>query len=196
MAQVLSRLTRLPSSKWVTIGILVVTCIIYTYALVHGMKGISRLSAACMYLFFALLAMCSWPEARPATSWRPASLPSEIWPRTSLAWPPSPIPSGPPPSPRPGPSFTGLLDGMVRGLSLLHRLHLPWAHREADHPGRLCIQPGRHLLKLPDPGKLQPGPPVSGKLDVLGIYGGAGDLYSTIIAIVDTLPLLPWCWCF
>lgn len=56
MAQVLSRLTGLPSSKWVTIGILVVTCIIYTYALVHGMKGISRLSAACMYLFFALLA--------------------------------------------------------------------------------------------------------------------------------------------
>ena len=32
---------------------------------------------------------------------------------------------------------------------------------------------------------------VSGKLDVLGIYGGAGDLYSTIIAIVDTLPLAP-----
>ena len=99
MAQVLSRLTGLPSSKWVTIGILVVTCIIYTYALVHGMKGISRLSAACMYLFFALLAYVLLAGGE--------TLPSEIWPRTSLAWPPSPIPSGPPPSPRPGPSFTG-----------------------------------------------------------------------------------------
>ncbi len=33
-----------------------VTCVIYTYAVYLGMKGISRLSAACIYLFFALLA--------------------------------------------------------------------------------------------------------------------------------------------
>lgn len=56
MAQVFSELTGIPDSRWVTIGILVVTCIVYTYALVHGMKGISRLSASCIYLFFALLA--------------------------------------------------------------------------------------------------------------------------------------------
>ncbi len=40
----------------VTIVILLITCVIYTYSLLHGMKGISILANACMYLFFGLLA--------------------------------------------------------------------------------------------------------------------------------------------
>ena len=39
----------------VTIIILLITCIIYTYSLLHGIKGISHLANACMYLFFGLL---------------------------------------------------------------------------------------------------------------------------------------------
>lgn len=40
----------------VTIVILLVTCFIYTYSLLHGFKGISLLAKACIYLFFGLLA--------------------------------------------------------------------------------------------------------------------------------------------
>jgi BCCT family betaine/carnitine transporter len=40
----------------VTVVILVVTCVIYTYSLLHGFKGISVLAKSCIYLFFALLA--------------------------------------------------------------------------------------------------------------------------------------------
>ncbi len=40
----------------VTIIILIITCIIYTYSLLHGFKGISFLAKACIYLFFGLLA--------------------------------------------------------------------------------------------------------------------------------------------
>ncbi len=40
----------------VTIVILVITCVIYTYSLLRGFKGISFLAKACIYLFFALLA--------------------------------------------------------------------------------------------------------------------------------------------
>lgn len=39
----------------ITIVILIVTCVIYTYALLHGLKGISFLAKACIYLFFGLL---------------------------------------------------------------------------------------------------------------------------------------------
>lgn len=39
-----------------TIVILIITCIVYTYSLLHGFKGISILAKACVYLFFALLA--------------------------------------------------------------------------------------------------------------------------------------------
>lgn len=42
--------------KVVTIIILIITCVIYTYSLLHGFKGISILAKACMYLFFGLLA--------------------------------------------------------------------------------------------------------------------------------------------
>lgn len=43
-------------STILTIIILIITCIVYTYSLLHGFKGISLLAKSCVYLFFALLA--------------------------------------------------------------------------------------------------------------------------------------------
>ena len=39
----------------VTIIILLITCVVYTYAVLHGFKGISFLAKLCIYLFFGLL---------------------------------------------------------------------------------------------------------------------------------------------
>lgn len=39
----------------VTIIILLITCAVYTYAVLHGFKGISFLAKICIYLFFGLL---------------------------------------------------------------------------------------------------------------------------------------------
>ena len=39
----------------ITIIILILTCIVYTYSLLHGIKGIQLLAKACIYLFFGLL---------------------------------------------------------------------------------------------------------------------------------------------
>lgn len=39
----------------ITIIILLITCIIYTYSLLHGFKGISILAKICIYLFFSIL---------------------------------------------------------------------------------------------------------------------------------------------
>lgn len=39
----------------ITIVILIVTCIIYTYALLHGIKGINILAKVCVYMFFGLI---------------------------------------------------------------------------------------------------------------------------------------------
>ena len=39
----------------VTIILLLITCAVYTYALLHGFKGISFLAKLCIYLFFGLL---------------------------------------------------------------------------------------------------------------------------------------------
>lgn len=43
------------SRTGVTIIILLVTCAVYTYAVLHGFKGISFLAKLCIYLFFGLL---------------------------------------------------------------------------------------------------------------------------------------------
>ena len=57
MATIVTKLFRINVDRSViTIIILVITCIVYTYAVIHGMKGISFLAKACMFLFFGLLA--------------------------------------------------------------------------------------------------------------------------------------------
>lgn len=43
------------SRTTVTIIILLITCAVYTYAVLHGFKGISFLAKLCIYLFFGLL---------------------------------------------------------------------------------------------------------------------------------------------
>ena len=56
MAAAIEALTGIHINRtFVTIVILFVTCIIYTYSLLHGIKGISYLTNICMYLFFGLL---------------------------------------------------------------------------------------------------------------------------------------------
>lgn len=43
------------SRTLINIIILLVTCAVYTYSLLHGIKGIKVLAKSCMYLFFGLL---------------------------------------------------------------------------------------------------------------------------------------------
>lgn len=43
------------SRTLINIIILLVTCAVYTYSLLHGIKGIKILAKSCMYLFFGLL---------------------------------------------------------------------------------------------------------------------------------------------
>lgn len=44
------------SQTYVTIAILIITCSVYTYALLHGIRGIGILAKVCVYMFFGLLA--------------------------------------------------------------------------------------------------------------------------------------------
>lgn len=56
MASVVEELFHIEISRTtITIVILLLTCFVYTYSLLHGFKGISILAKACIYMFFALL---------------------------------------------------------------------------------------------------------------------------------------------
>lgn len=56
LAMAISRVTGIASTTTLTIMILVVVCCIYTCSVYFGMKGIMRSAACCTYLFFTLLA--------------------------------------------------------------------------------------------------------------------------------------------
>lgn len=57
MASVIDELFHVQLNRTVvTIVILLITCFIYTYSLLKGMKGISLLAKSCIYLFLGLLA--------------------------------------------------------------------------------------------------------------------------------------------
>ena len=57
MASIIGELFHVSLSRTViTMIILIITCCVYTYSLLHGFKGISILAKVCIYLFFGLLA--------------------------------------------------------------------------------------------------------------------------------------------
>lgn len=192
MSRVLTELLGVAPSKWLTIGILVVTCVVYTYALVHGMKGISKLSASCMYLFFALLAyvlfaggetryiletgfaaignlaqnfltLATFTDPQRTTSF-PQNWTIFYWAYWMVWCVASPF-------------FIGSIS---RGRTI----------RQTILGGYLYSLSGTFLSFL-ILGNYSLGLQVNGKLDVMGIYAASGDLYETIISIVRTLPLAP-----
>ncbi len=56
MATIIGELFHVTISRTaITIIILLITCAVYTYALLHGFKGISLLAKLCIYLFFGLM---------------------------------------------------------------------------------------------------------------------------------------------
>ncbi len=55
LSNAITGLIGVAGSKYLTIGILVFTCFIYTFAVMKGIKGVSWLANACMFLFGALL---------------------------------------------------------------------------------------------------------------------------------------------
>lgn len=57
MSSIISEIFHIDISRNViTIIILLLTCAVYTYSLLHGFKGISILAKVCIYMFFGILA--------------------------------------------------------------------------------------------------------------------------------------------
>ena len=55
LSAAVTSLAGIPDSKFLTIGILVIICIVYTVSVMKGMKGVSWLANVCMWLFGILL---------------------------------------------------------------------------------------------------------------------------------------------
>lgn len=72
LSMAISRVFGIRETNLLTIGILVIICVVYTMAVYFGMEGIAKLAASCVYLFSDCWPMCSSAAARAVTSWKPA----------------------------------------------------------------------------------------------------------------------------
>lgn len=180
----------LAASKWVTIGILAVTCAVYTISVMRGMKGVQFLAKLCMYVFFGLLAYVLILGQNPVYIMET------------------------------GFSAIGNLFQNFIGLSTytdpLRTTHFAqnwtifyWAYwmvwcvaapffMGSISKGRTVRQVilGALIFGLSSTfisfiilGNYGLGLQTSGRLDIMAIYAESGDLYQTILAIVHSLPM-------
>lgn len=192
MARIFSRLFGLPDSKWVTIVILIVTCIVYTYALVHGMKGISRLSASCIYLFFALLAyvLLAGGETRYILETGFAAIGNLVQNFFGLATYTDPLRETSFPQNWTIFYWAYWMVWCVASPFFIGSISRGRTVRQTILGGYIYSLGGTFLSFL-ILGNYSLGLQVNGRLDVMGLYAASGDLYSTILSIVETLPLAP-----
>lgn len=189
LSAALTDLVGLASSKYLTIAILVIICIVYTVAVMRGIHGVSWLANACMYLFGALLlfvlvfggearyiietgftalgtvaqnfiGLSTWTDALRTSSF-PQNWTIFYW-AYWLVWCVA------------SPFFMGSIS---RGRTVKQVIL-----------GAYIFGLASTLISFIILGNYGLGLQMTGKFDAVGLYEACGDLYATIIAIIHTLP--------
>ncbi|MEY8339345.1 BCCT family transporter [Lachnospiraceae bacterium 62-35] len=190
MSRIVSSLLGIPDSKWITISILIITCIVYTLSVVRGMSGIARLAAACIYLFFALLiyVLLGGGETRYIIETGFSAIGNLAQNFFSLATYTDPQRTN---------SFPQTWTIFYWAYWMVWCVASPFFIGTISR-GRTVRQTilGGYVFSLSSTfvsflilGNYGLGLQVNGRLDVLGFYDGTSEgLYATIISIINTLP--------
>lgn len=176
----------------VSVIILIVTCAVYTYSLLHGFRGISLLAKSCIFLFFALLAyvllfggqtryiietgfsafgrmvqnfieLATYTDPQRETGF-PQNWTIFYW-AYWMVWCVA------------APFFIG---NISKGRTVRQTIL-----------GGYIFGVGSTVISFIILGNYPLGLQVSGKMDFLAIYQKSGDLYELIIKIIRTLPCAP-----
>lgn len=180
------------ASKWITILILIAVCATYTTSVMHGLKGVERLSNICMYFFGALLfyvlfiggqtryiiesgltalgnavqsfiSMSTWTDATRTSSF-PQNWTIFYW-AYWLVWCVA------------APFFMG---GVSRGRTVRQVIM-----------GSYIFGVLSTVISFIILGNYGLGAHLAGKVDALGIYAKTGDIYGTVMEIIKTIPVYP-----
>ena len=194
MASVVNELFHIELSRtFVTIVILLLTCLVYTYSLLHGFRGISHLANACIYMFFGLLLfvlllggqgqyiietgimslgkmvgrfleLSTFTDPQRTTNF-PQNWTIYYW-AYWMVWCVA------------APFFIGSIS---RGRTVRQTIL-----------GGYGFGVGSTLVSFIILGNYSMGTQMAGKADFIGQYLADGDIYSMIIAMVKTLPCAPF----
>lgn len=190
MTSVIGELFHIELNRTVTtIIILIITCLVYTYSLLHGFKGINILAKLCVYMFFALLAyvlvfggearyiietglsslgrmiqnffeLATYTDAQRTTSF-PQNWTIFYW-AYWMVWCVA------------APFFIGSIS---RGRTVRQTIL-----------GGYVFGVGSTIMSFVILGNYSLGQQVMGKFDFISAYLETGDLYGVIISIIRTLP--------
>ena len=190
LSAALSRVFGLPNGVGLTIVVLLLIAAVYTFTVLTGMKGISKLAAYCSYLFFALLiyfligggettyiletgfsaignmvqnfiGLSTWMDPLRETSF-PQNWTIYYW-AYWMVWAVA------------APFFIG---NISRGRTIKQTIL-----------GGYVFGVGSTIISFVVLGNYGLGLQVSGKADFISQYAKDGDLYGLILNIIDTMPL-------
>lgn len=192
MSQIIAELFGIPNSKWITIAILVITCLVYTVSVLRGMHGVKKLAASCVYLFFALLAyvLIFGGEARYIIETGFSSLGNLAQNFIGLATYTDPLRETSFPQNWTIFYWAYWMVWCVASPFFIGSISRGRTIRQTILGGYVCGLGGTFVSFI-ILGNYSLGLQMQGKLDVLSIYRASGDLYPTITAIVKTLPIAP-----
>lgn len=193
MSQILADLLGIANSKWITIAILTVTCLVYTVSVIRGMHGVMKLAASCVYLFFALLAyiLLFGGETRYIIETGFSSLGNLAQNFISLATYTDPLRETSFPQNWTIFYWAYWMVWCVASPFFIGSISRGRTIKQTILGGYVCGLGGTFISFI-ILGNYSLGLQMFGKLDVLGIYTATGDLYTTIAAIIKTLPLAPF----
>lgn len=194
MAALITELFHINVSRTlIDIVILLITCAVYTYSLLHGIHGISKLANLCIYLFFGLLAfvLLFGGETRYILETGFSSLGTMVQNFIGLA------------------TFTDPLrtTGFPQNWTIYYWAYwMVWCVAApffigSISQGRTIRQTilggyafgvGSTLISFIVLGNYSMGRQVSGKADYIALYENSGDLYEMIVDIIKTLPCAPF----
>ncbi len=192
LSAAIADLAGIQSSKYITIMILVITCFIYTFAVMKDLKGVSGLANICMYLFGALLiyvlvfggetryiletgfsavgnmiqnfiVLSTWTDALRVSSF-PQNWTIFYWAYWMVWCVASPF-------------FMGSIS---RGRTVKQVIL-----------GAYTFGLGSTLLSFIILGNYGLGLQMTGRFDGISFFNQCGDLYQTVMAIIRTLPACP-----
>lgn len=193
MAEIISQLFHVSVSRNViNLIILLITCVVYTYSLLHGFKGISVLANVCIYLFFGLIAyvLLFGGEARYIIETGFSSLGKMIQNFIGLSTYTDPLRTT---------SFPQNWTTYYWAYWMVWCVAAPFFIGSISR-GRTVRQTilggyvfgvGSTLLSFIVLGNYSMGLQMSGAADFITQYNQDGDLYAMIVSIIQSLPCAP-----
>lgn len=180
------------SRTTINIVILLITCAVYTYSLLHGFKGISVLANICIYMFFGLIAfvLAFGGEMRYIVETGLSSLGRMVQNFIELSTFTDPLRTS---------SFPQMWTIYYWAYWMVWCVAAPFFIGSISR-GRTVRQTilggyvfgvGSTLTSFIVLGNYSMGQQMTGKADFIALYNETGDLYGMIVSILKTLPCAP-----